>query len=233
MKNEMNNFLGKNNTQQQDFELPDIPEVKEEATSTQVYNKKGKIYTQGVSFNKLSNIEKRNYRQSFLEELFKVVRGAEVRTNELISGINMLEQGGTREGVYRSIVLSSDYMSLISYEEAPSEKLIEFTVKYGEKFLGLTYDKTQISQLNLWGIKRVIVEKTLDVIDSFKKDGEDLYKWYAIFSRDFSLEHQIIWKSKTRKNSNLDFHYHWVKNVPLQHIKSEVIIKLHKAMNSL
>lgn len=233
MKSEVNKLLGKDDEKKSLFEMPNIPVVETDSTSVGVYNKGGKIHSQGLAFNKLSNEEKRTYRVGFLRELYPAVRGAEINTNEIVQGINILEQGGTREGVYRSLVLSTEYMRLETYEEKPNEALISFTISYGVKYLGLQFDAKQIGRLNLWGIKRVIVEKTLDVLDAFPSNGKDLYKWYAILSEELSKKHSGLWKNKTRLNQSLKYHHSWAQKVPFQQIKSEVIVKIHKVMNSL
>jgi len=230
MKNEMGKMLGE---RPKTLSLPAIPKVEKNALSTAVYSKKGKIFEQGESFNKLSNLEKRKYRGAFLNELYFSVRGAQAQTHETVSGINMLEQGGTREGVYRSLVLSSDYMGLERFEEAPNSQLVIFSLALAHKYFGLDYKKEQVVQLNLWGIKRVMVEKALEIIDSFPTDGENLSVWYGILSSELSQKYTKVWKSQTRKNTDENFHYKWAKQVPLQQIKSEIIIKLHKTMNSL
>ena len=234
MKTEMNRLFGEEGKSGgEDFPMPKIPTVIQDAISTDVYKKTGTLHTQGLSFIKLSSEAKRKYRIAFVRELYQVVRGAEAKNSELSTGLNILEQDGTREGVYRSLVLSNDYRTLENYEEVPSEKLINWSMAYAEKFLGLSYKKEQVSKLNLWGIKRVLVEKTLEVMDSFPTDGEDLYKWYAHLSFDLSSHPKVTWKNKTRKIRGLEYHRLWAKKVPFQHIKSEVIIKLHKVFNSL
>lgn len=233
MKSEVNKLLGKEVEKKSVFEMPEIPVVNSDSTSIEVYKKEGKIFKQGDAFEKLPSDKKRNYRIAFLKELYPAVRGAEAATKEIIQGINILEQGGTREGVYRSLVLSSEYMRLETYEEKPNKELIDFTISYGVKYLGLKFNRNQIDQLNLWGIKRVIVEKTLEILDAFPTDGRNLYIWYAILSEEVASKYSGLWKNKTRTNLDPMFHHLWAQKVPFQQIKSEVIIKIHKVMNSL
>lgn len=236
IKKETKALLGKIGTQENSirpFEMPEIPEVKIDRKSVEVYSKEGRVYKQGEAFLVLSKEEKRKYRIAFLKELYISVRGAKINDNELIQGLNILEQGGTREGVYRSLVMSTEYMSLENYEEKPSSTLVDFTLNFGVEFLGLQFEKPQIEKLNLYTIKKVIVEKTLELVDSFPKDGENLYKWYAYLSVDFSKRFTATFRNKVRKSSSLEHHYQWAKQAPFQQIKSELIIKLHKGMNSL
>jgi hypothetical protein len=233
MKTEVNRLLGKEVEKTSLFDMPKLPVVETDSTSVGVYNKDGKIHSQGLAFNKLSDEAKRAYRVAFLRELYPAVRGAEINTNEIVQGINILEQGGTREGVYRSLVLSTEYMRLETYEEKPNEALVAFTILYGVKYLGLQFDTKQIGKLNLWGIKRIIVGKTLDILDAFPSNGKDLYKWYAILSEELSKKYSGLWRNKTRLNQSMEYHHSWAQKVPFQQIKSEVIVKIHKVMNSL
>lgn len=215
------------------FEMPPIPRIKKDATDVDFYKKSGKIYTQGLSFKKLSVDMKRNYYVSFVEELYLVVRGATATTDEVVRGVNILEQGGTREGVYRSLVFSQEYRALEAYEEVPNEKLMSFTFNFAEKYFSIRYNKNELKRLNLWGLKRVLVEKSLEIVDAFPTDGENLYRWYAIMSSELAKVNGGRFKGKIRLQTNEKAHYRWAQKVPLQQIKSEIIIKIHKVMNSL
>lgn len=235
MKDKFYEIIGKNDSTKTmaEMELPKIPEVVEDARSTDVYNKKGAIYQQGGAFNNLSSEEKRKYRLAYIQELYLVVTGSVGEKEKILSSLNVIERGGSREGVYRSVVLSAEYSALEGFSEIPSEDLIKFATNYGEKYLHRNFNKDQMRRINLFGIKRVVTEKTLEVIDSFPPDSDDLHKWFAVFSSDVRLKFPLLWSGKTRTNKSAKYHYNWAKSVPLQLIKSEVIIKLHKIMNSL
>ena len=233
MKKQINSLLKGKEEKKASFEMPLIPALEETATSTEVYEKSGRIYTQGVSFQKLSDNLKRQYRMVFVKELYKVVKGVEALPREVIRGINVLEHGGTRPWVYRSLVLSSDYRNLEAYQEVPDDIVIKKALFYAKKFLGVIYQKDQLQKLNLWGIKRILVEKALEVMDAYPKDGELLYRWYAYLSVQLGSERSIKWNNQTRASTDLDFHYNWAQKVPIQHVKSEVIIKFHRFFNSM
>ena len=233
MKAEVNRLLGKGEPNKEDFALPKLPKISKNALDTKVYNKSGNIHIQGASFRKLGPELKQKYWISFVEGMYLEVRGSVVQTGELTSAVNMLEQGATREGIYRSLVLSDDYRTLESMDLVPSDDIVLWSLAYSEKYLGLLFKKGDIRQLNMYGIKRVLVEKTLDLVDSFPTDGEDLYKWYAHLSVELSKKPKIAFKSKARKRTELSYHYNWAKKAPLQHIKSEIIIKVHKSFNVL
>jgi|LUMW01.1.fsa_nt_gb hypothetical protein len=232
LKSRVENFLFKSDSESE-LNFPEVPKINANATSVSVYEKKGALFNQGASFKNLSLQEKRKYRMAFIKEIFVQTRGGEVSTQELISSLNILEQGGTREGLYRSIVLGQEYLSLEAYEEEPKERLIKFSLDISRKFLELEYNEQQLKQLNLWIIKRILVEKFLEVMDSFHPDRYDLHAWYAHLSRDLAQDFSSLWKNKLRSNQSLNFHYEWAQKVPFQHIKSEVIVKLHKVMNHI
>lgn len=215
------------------FKMPQIPDVKKNPMATDVYKKEGAIYQTGESFNKLSVEEKRKYHYLFLEELVVSVRGAEATNEELAKFLNVLEQGGNREGIYRSIVYSRDYQNLERYQEVPEDRVIEFGYDYGTKYLALQFNKKDMKRLNLWGIKRIITEKTLEIIDAFPRDGKDFYQWYALLSYDLSKTFDKVWRNKLRTNKNINYHHKWAQSVPYQQVKTEVIIKLHKVFNYL
>ena len=215
------------------IKMPKLPEVVKDAKNLDVYNKDGKIYKQGSVYNNLEPAHKIRYQTAFVQELYLVINGTEGDKDQILSSLNTLERGGSREGVYRSIVLSNNYSELENFTIAPSEKLIEFSVYFGKKYLGKNYGKTLLAKLNLYSIKRVIVENTLELIEAFPVDGEDLYSWYSILSSDLSQKFPKLWSGKTRTNPSVNYHYKWAQTVPFQHIKSELIIKIHKVMNSL
>jgi len=243
LRGHMDNFLGEETTSKilgepekvevDLIQLPTIPKVESNAMDTSIYNKEGKVHHQGGKFDLLSNRDKQKYRIAFLEELYQVTRNAEAKEEDLAKFVNVLEQGGTREGVYRAVVLDEVYNTLERYKDAPSDKLVNYSLSFGAKYLGRKFNKESMMSLNLWTIKRIITGKTLDLVDVLAKNPEDLYSWYTVFSRELATEHQGLWRSKIRKSQNEKFHNKWVRQVPFQQIKSEIIIKIHKVMNYL
>ena len=226
-------ILGKTEEKTESMELPNIPVVNQDATNTSVYDKNGTLNTQGDSFHNLPAEEKTKFRLAYLEELYRSTLRVKGTERELVTLLNVLEQGGTREGAYRSIVLGSEYLSKESSKTLISKGSVDFTIYYTEKYLALRYNSTEVAKLNIWMLKRVLTEKSLEVLDAFPKDGKDLYTWYAILSSDLAKNYNNAFDSETRKNASESFHFEWAKRVPLQHIKSELIIKLHKVFNFL
>lgn len=228
-----NKILGEPPKEEPKISLPDIPEVQTSSTSTEVYDKSGTIHSQGESFNKLSPDKKRPYIVAYLKEVYQVTRNAEAKNEDLTKYVNVIEQGGSREGVYRAITNDQVYAALESYQDSIGDKLVDFVLDYAAKYLRVSYNKEGMKKSNLYIVKRIIVEKTLDVLDAMAKNPDDVYRWYAVFSTELASKYAGLLVTKIRTSTDEMFHYEWAKKVPWQHIKSEVIIKLHTVMNGL
>lgn len=209
-----------------DVKLPPIPKVVENATSTDVYDDK----------EDLENIpaDKRDaYNQAFVTEAFAAVRNMKANRNDIAKWMNVLTQGGTREGMYRALVLDSTYAGLENYPNPLNDALINFAIEYYTTYVGRSIKKESLESINFYTLKRLTTERTLEVIDELKKNKDNLHKWYAVFSGDLAKRYPEIWQNKVRKETNKRFHLNWAKQAPSQHLKSEVIIKLHKTLNYL
>lgn len=215
------------------FTLPEIPEVTQSATSLDVYQKNDPILLQGREFDQLDANTKSRYNLAFLDELFQVVRTNPGKDEEIAGLLNVLDQGGTREGVYRKIILDEIYSTLEQYEENPSESLINFVHEFGNKYLGRSYSKEGMKEFNLFSLKRILGERSLEILDVFSQDAEDVYRWYTVLSVEFAENYPGLWTNKARANQTELFHYNWARSVPFQQIKSEVLIKLNIVMNAL
>lgn len=213
------------------LELPEIPQNFKKSTDVGSYTKKTKEPTE---FDKLPAERKRQFDYMFLEELFKVTRKTEAKDEDLVNWLNTLEQGGSREGIYQALVLDEVYNGLESIEEKPSKRLVDFSLNFSQKFLKQTFNPESITQLNLYSLKRIFTEKGLDLLEYYEiKDLDALYRWYALVSADLAKNYEPLLKSDIRSNPSEIFHYEWAKGMPIQHIKSEFIIKLHTVMNGL
>lgn len=228
-----NRLLGEKPQEESKVKLPTIPKVENSATNADVYDKSGAIFFQGESFNKLPPEKKRPFILAYLKEIYLVTRNSEAKNEDLGKYLNVIEQGGSREGVYRAITNDNVYAALESYKDPITDKLVDFVLSYSQKYLNVGYSKEGMKQSNLYIVKRIIVEKTLDVLDVMAKNPEDVHRWYAVFSTEMAKNHGTLLEGDARTSINELFHLEWAKKVPWQHIKSEVIIKLHKIMNGL
>lgn len=214
-----------------EIKLPQIPQNFKKSTDVGSYTKKTKEPT---AFDKLPLDRKRQFNYKFIEELFQVTRKTEAKDEDLVNWLNTLEQGGSREGIYQALVLDEVYNGLESIEEKPTEKLISFCLDFSQKFLAQTFKPESITQLNLYSLKRIFTEKGMDLLEFYEiQNLDDLYRWYALFSEFIAKNYPTYVQGDIRQNPSAKFHYEWAKSMPIQHIKSEFIIKLHTVMNGL
>ena len=232
-KDRVNTLLGKEEKKEEVLELPEIPKIKQNVLDVGVYNKVGVVHAQGSKFTSLSNEAKRKYQISFLQDLYEATLQEQITHEELAKFLNVLEQGGTREGIYRSLVLGQEYSAKESSSSLTSENLANTILEFATVYLALKFDKEQIKKLSRYTVKRVMAEKCLEVMDSFPTDGKDLYQWYAVMSVDFAQKYSQFFTNKSRLSTNLEYHKKWASSVPFQHIKSEVVVKLHRIVNGL
>lgn len=243
LRSHMQDMLGTNTTnkllgeapkkKEYSVEMPKIPEFESSSTDLNSLNKNIPIKFQGEKFENLTIEQKRPYRVSFIKELYQVTSQTEAKDEDIINALNGLEQGGDREGAYRGVVLGRIYRSMETFVQAPSDKLLDFVNFYAEKFLRKAFDNEAMKRLSFYSIKRVIVEKTLELLDVMAPEASDIHAWYAIFSADLARKYPDVLVNKVRSQKSDAYHYEWSKKVPFQQIKSEVIIKLHMVMNSL
>lgn len=214
------------------LKMPEIPTVEQLrlTTSTNDLLKK-----EATAFDKLPTERIRQFNFNFLQELFEVTRRTEARDEELSTWMNALDQGGSREGIYQSLVLDEVYNTLESIENSPSNKILDFVVYYSNKYLNQAMSKEQLAELNHYTLKRILTEKGIDVMEFYQtKNLDDLYRWYAFFSSDVAYLYPASFvNNEVRSQKSIDYHYEWAKSMPIQHIKSEFIIKMHKLMNDL
>lgn len=218
-------FLGKDPNE---ITLPEIPKVGKNAKDISNYGKGPK---NKVAYEK---DQERRFNYNFVKELYKATRKVEASDNEISRWMNVLEQNGSREGVYRALVLDGTYLGLENYEFPMEETTVDFTMTYIEKYLNKTISETNLKKANFYTVKRDITEKTLEVVDEFlKMEGDEVYDWYALFSAEMAKKFPAAMDNETRKETSPQKHKLWAKSVPDQYLKSEVIIKLHKVFNSI
>lgn len=211
--------------------LPEIPLQVKKSTDVGNYTKLKKDPTE---YDRLPNERKRQFDYKFLQELFVVTRKSEARDEDLSIWLNTLDQGGSREGIYQALVLDEVYAALEEMEEKPTDKLLEFSLKFSQRFFNQTFKKESLSPLNLYSLKRILTEKGLDLMEYYEVHNlENLYKWYAVFSAELAKDYAPLLKTPIRQDPNVEYHLQWAKSMPIQHIKSEFIIKLHTVMNGL
>ena len=199
--------------------------MKADATSIDVYSKKEKNI-------KIDPKIKQKFDYIFVNELMQAVQQRKINQNEIANWMNVLNQGGSREGVYRAMILGDDYGELENFDKTTSEASATFAVEFLETYLEQTVSKDTLMQMNFYSVKRLVCEKSLEVLDAFSSI-DDQARWFGVLSKNLATNYGEVFLSEIRKTKNAKAHYSWVKTVPTQHLKSETLIKLHQVFNHL
>ncbi len=213
------------------LKMPAIPEVKKDSTSLET----SESY-KDPNAKRFKAEDKKRYDYFYIKEVYEVTLQRKVNENELARWMNVIGQGGTREGVYRAIVLGSDYRAMENYVGARlRKKTIAFVEHFLSRYLQKKISTKDLKRINFYTVKRIVTEMALEVVDSFlmEKRSEDLFTWYGIMAADFAKNYSEVWDSKQRKNANELQQKKWAQAVPVQFLKSEIIIRIHKLMNVL
>lgn len=208
--------------------MPPIPKVDDDAKSVAVYNKK----VDAVSLN-LKPEDEKKYNYAYIKEAYEATRQSTPNDDEIGKMMNVLSQGGTREGVYRSMVLDSVYGGMENWDKPVKSVTADYAVYFYKKYFGKNIAKKSFEGMSIYTLKRLITEKALEVTDAFGDDRDGLERWYGILSADMASKFPLIWTNKMRKNASAMEHKIWAGQVPIQHIKSELVIKLHASLNSM
>lgn len=225
-------LLGKDLTEKifgpmDDIVLPAIPKIEKDAKKAIVERKEN-------LGQKLEPEKEKALNYSFVMELFDVTRKSKPNKEEISNWMNVLGQGATREGVYRALVLDQTYYGLENFRKPVNDKLAEFASRYMPTYLGQGTEMAKLKEANFFTLKRILTERSLETFDELMSHNvEDGYNWYAVLSADMANSFGKVWQNDIRKSNNKKAHKQWAMKVPEQQVKSEIIIKLHKAFNFL
>ncbi len=214
-------------SKREQVQLPQIPEITKDTKSTDLFDRKKEI-------NKLSEEDQEGYNYNFVKELIRVTRLVKPDEVEVNRWMNTLDQGASREGIYRAMVLDGYYGRLENYNQNLSKEAFDFSIAFLKKFTGKNIKPESLQGMNIFSVKRIISEYCLDILDIYIQEGrmDDFYSWYAVFSSELAKE-EVVWSNKMRKSQNSSAHKKWAMKVPTQYVKSEVVIKIHKILNLL
>lgn len=216
-----------------EMQLPAIPQIVKSATDLKTYKSNEARSSFGKEYLLQPKEKLQSFDLAFVQELFWATRRSKPTDEDVSKWMNALEQGASREGVYRAVVLDEVYATLESYDDQPTENLIKFMQSFSQEFLGVSYKDETLKKTNLFMMKRITSEKILEIIDVFEEKPDDLFRWYAIASARIAKDFPTIWNNPLRSSVEPARHYSWAKSVPFQIIKLEIVIKIHFAMNSL
>ncbi len=184
-------------------------------------------------FAKIEEKQKLKYQSAFLQEVVLATTRVKISDAEYENWMNVLVQGGSREGIYHGLVLG-DYYRRLEEESNPALPIIAtFTQEYMNEFLMQKFDEELLKDVNIFKLKNVVSEKTMDLIDKLSYKREYLANWYTLFSVYLARKFPNLWKNELRKSMDKTTHLLWASRMPLGHIKSEAVIKLHTVFNTL
>lgn len=206
--------------------IPALPELEKDARSV--------VERTVLNTNDLTEEQWNKYNYNYVIELFEVVRQTRPNANDISQWMNVLQQGGKQEGVYRALVLDQTYAGLENFPRDINQEVIEFTLWFMKTFNGRDYKREQLNGINFFSIKRIAAERTLDIFDALgQKSAEDLYTWYGVFSGEMARRYPLLFVNEVRQNQQMNYHAAWAQSMPEQIIKAEMIIKLHMIFNFL
>ena len=185
-----------------------------------------------VESRQLNPQKERRYNLAYIHELHSAVRHQKIDNKILSRWINVMDQGGSREGIYRALVSDEVYAKMEGDKTPVNKKIMDFLMDYTGRFLSQEIDRDNLAKIGFYTLKRMVVEKTLDVLDSFDK-REHLMRWYAVFSGKMAQKYPRAFGRGIRRITEKRVHLKWADLVTYQHIKSEVIVKLHLIFNFL
>jgi hypothetical protein len=216
------------NKKNESIQLPKIPKKLGDAKTVveEKENKKHKPITK-------EELAKLN--SYFLKEFYLSTLGRAISREEHDTWMDRFEQGADREGIYRAIVLGPEYQKLEAGGGMVEEKFVEFAIDFMKVYVGIKLSPDSLKEMNRFAIKRLCVEKTLDVLDTLlmEKNDASFLNWYAVFASDMAVKFPKVWKLQGHKEVNKKLIKDWAMSVPYGQSKSETIIRLHKVFNSL
>ncbi len=211
---------------EESIKLPAIPKVMKDAKSVRAE------YKDEVK-SKISKEKMERADLSFLFEIYEAARRVKPNENDVAKWMNVISQGGSREGVYRALVLDNTYAAMENYDTPMTDSGIDFARYYVSEFMNKEISKDSLEKTNFYTLKRVLVEQTLEILDELLfKDVNLFYDWYAVFSAEIAKKYPNFFTNKIRMNTSRERHRQWAEYVPVQHVKSEVMVKLHKLFNA-
>ena len=205
--------------------IPPLPEIKRDAKNTAIYEKKEQTV-------EMDEDQRMRLDVAFASELGTVIKRKKSDSSEINSWVNVLSQGGSREGVYRSIVLGDEYYQMENFDEKTKERTSEFAQYILENFVGLTINLETLQKMNFYATKRMVVEKLLEIIEAYETN-ELVCQWYAALSQGLATRYQQVFTRNIRMDQMGKRHLYWANKAPTQHLKGEVIIKVHLIFNAL
>jgi hypothetical protein len=168
----------------------------------------------------------------FLQDLQRYVLESENDFAQVQNWYSRLAQGGSREGIYNSLVFNQDYLK--KYDGFVLGQNMVIAIRFFLK----TYLKKDVEiskDYNFNWLKREIVDLALTRLDTSLHKPKSLYNWYATLSQ--FIAKKLNQGKKDQPNIRLiakyENHFEWASQVPPDLIRTEIMIKIHLYLNHL
>ena len=229
LKKNLQSFFTQKEIDKPMISLPKIPTIDRNPKDfTQIGKKNDRL--DNPFYQQLTGKQRIELAIGLVHEVYLAVLERNPKIEEKENKVNILLQEGSREGIYHSLVLGREYRHHESVQNLLSDRNKKFVSHHFEIYLGIKINRQQLEKMDFHTVKRLTVARSLEVIDALQKKT-DVHSWFAVFSE--MMANTIEWKQKHRKLVTRKHYFHWAKKIPLDILKSEVIIKIHLLMNSL
>lgn len=188
--------------------------------------------------------ERRGFYNWLIKEMYEQVflRSPSPKT-DIAGWANVFSQGGSIEGVYHGLILSTEYSNMERGRAAlksvrffaeemarlegydPSKKDSEATLKKeSEKFV------RENMQSSVFTLKRILGEKLLSEIAKKKSDRNKLAMWFAETAVRWA-KLDISFGMTQRNSTDLDFHKKWAEENSIGLLQWEILNRAHRILN--
>jgi hypothetical protein len=187
--------------------------------------------------------EKFAFHRWLVTEMLEQVYARPVSSNETVDNwANVFSQRGSMEGVYRGMVLSTDYAALetgradlkalrffaqeMSAMDHPNAKDSDDAVKalaekYAKEYMGRP----------LFTLKRILGDRVIEEAERRKGDKDRLATWYANFVGRWTKA-GVPFGLPQRDKPDEAFHFKWATENNLGMLEWELLNRVHRVLNA-
>lgn len=186
--------------------------------------------------------ERRSFNIWLAREMYEQIYARKTDSNKQhLSWVNVLFQGGSVEGVYHGMILSTEYSAL--EVGRASAAAVRFFAEEAARLHSQIDNPTEIKRLSeriakeamkssLFGLKRELGSQILQSISEKSSNRRALAELYA--DRAFRwADLGVDFGLKQRNIKDYDFHEQWAKKNSLGLIQWELLNRAHRIFNQL
>ena len=159
---------------------------------------------------------------------------------DVLTWVNVLDQGGSIEGVYHGMILTPKYralergraslaairffaeqLAMLKLEQStPDENTKKLTQEYGQRLLNMP----------LYTLKRELGERMFTKITKLKGNQEKLADWFANLTV-YLAGKNVPFGMEQRNRADINFHKQWAMNNNLGLLQWETLNRMHRILN--